>query len=166
MAAGEADARHDASDLRQGLGWLVLGIAVLVASLRMDRLQSQGVAAYAAPGLLPGLLGLATILFGTLLTWRGWRARDTRDRAAPQPGSARLALVLALCLVFGLGLVGHGLPFWAAAALFVMASILVLRRADGAVLTARRVASAVLIGLGAGLGATLVFQELFLVRLP
>jgi len=78
--------------------------------------------------------------------------------------------VLGLCLLFGGGLVGHGLPFWAAAALFVTAAVLILqgasRKAAGVGLSLRTVLIAAVIGLGAGALVTLVFQEFFLVHLP
>ncbi len=158
------------ADARDGLLWLVLGVAVLAGSLTMDRLANQGVAPYAAPGLLPGLLGIAMMLLGGVLALRGWRQRRRPVPTAERAGWGRLALVLALCLVFGVGLVGHGLPFWLAAALFVAAAILALqqaeRRAAGQRLTLRAVGIAVVIGLAAGLGVTLVFQDLFLVHLP
>ena len=80
----------------------------------------------------------------------------------------RLLIVLALCLAFGVGLVGHGVPFWLAAAIFVSATIAILqypqRRADQQV--TRGIITAIVIGLGAGVAITLVFQEFFLVRLP
>ena len=80
----------------------------------------------------------------------------------------RFLVVLCLCLAFGVGLVGHGLPFWLAAAFYVSATIFVLqyprRRAANQIL--RGAGVAVLIGLCAGLAITLVFQEFFLVRLP
>ena len=66
-------ARDDAptsarADLRQGLGWVALGVAVLVGSITMDRLEKQDVNPYTVPGLLPGLLGLAMMLLGGILT--------------------------------------------------------------------------------------------------
>jgi hypothetical protein len=156
------------NDLAEGLGWLVLGGAVLIGSVTMDRLQSQGVQPYAAPGLLPGLLGIALFLFGLLFTLRGRGSRPDAPRGQGTR-SRRLVLVLALCLVFGVGLVGHGLPFWAASALFVTVSILVLQSTEqpgAGRLHPRQLATAALIGLGAGFGVTLLFQDLFLVRLP
>jgi hypothetical protein len=79
-------------------------------------------------------------------------------------------LVLALCLTFGVVLVGHGLPFWLAAAIFVSIAIVALqrpqRRAAGERMALRKFASAIVIGLCAGGAVTLVFQQLFLVRLP
>jgi hypothetical protein len=78
--------------------------------------------------------------------------------------------VLGLCLAFGVGLVGHGLPFWLAAAIFVTVAIVSLqyreRKASGEKLSLRRLITAAAIGLGAGAAITVVFQEIFLVRLP
>ncbi len=152
---------------RDGLGWAALGVVTVVLSARMDRLADQGVPSFAAPGLLPGLLGALMALSGTLLALR--RGRAATAPAAPTQG-VRLLVTLVLCLAFSLGLIGHGLPFWLAASLFVTMSVLVLqapqRRAAGCGFDARAVASAVAIGLGAGAVATLVFQYIFLVQLP
>lgn len=161
------------ADLGNGSGWLALGIAILIGSLHMDRLESQGINPYTAPGLLPGVLAIAMILFGGLLALRGWRPRRFGQRSEQAPahaGSARLALVLGLCLVFGIVLVGHGLPFWAASSPFVAASILCLQRTEGPMAGSRsivrQVAVPVVIGLAAGVVVTLVFQGIFLVHLP
>lgn len=161
------------TDFIAALMWIAFGIAVAIGSWRMDRLENQDVNPYTVPGLLPGLLGIALIFFGALLLLRSWRqgALDAGvARASPMSaaGRKRLLIVLALCLTFGIGLVGHGLPFWLAAAIFVSATISILqypqRRAAGQV--GRGLVTAVAIGLGAGLAITLVFQEFFLVRLP
>lgn len=163
------------AELKQALGWAVLGAAVLIGSLRMDRLASQGINPYTVPGLLPGLLGIVILLLAGLLALRSWRrgalAGDSAEKLPLHAASARrIGLVLVLCLVFGVLLVGHGLPFWAASAIFVSVAIVTLqqplRRAAGRGLGLRDVAVAVAIGLGAGGAITLVFQQIFLVRLP
>ena len=80
-----------------------------------------------------------------------------------------IAVVLVLCVTFAAGLVGHGLPFWAAAAIFVTASVLILQATEGKITgsdLARKFFVAVVIGLGAGGLITLVFQDIFLVHLP
>lgn len=175
-APGAHDADRGASpraDLIGGVAWMALGLAILVASLRMDRLENQGVNPYTVPGLLPGLLGIAMMILGGLLAIRAWRTGGFGRSAAAGGGTAmrnRLLLVLGLCLTFGIVLVGHGLPFWLAAAVFVTVAILALqqaqRRAAGEKLTPRAALVAAVIGLGAGGAITLVFQELFLVHLP
>ena len=177
------------SDLKDGAGWIALGTAVLVASLRMDRLESQGINPYTIPGLLPGLLGAAMILLGGVLALRSWR-RGALHEGLPAADAARrsqrkrIAIVLALILGYGLVLVGHpsllvhllvpgslaGLPFWLASALFVATAILVLQRmsadpADRAI-TLPLVAKAVVIAVLAAVAIQLVFQDVFLVRLP
>ncbi len=171
-----ADARLAArAELKQAFGWAVLGGAILVASLRMDRLDSQGINPYTVPGLLPALLGLVMLLLAGLLALRSWQRGALQANMAIAPAfdaanARRVALVLALCLSFGVLLVGHGLPFWAAAALFVSLAILSLqaplRRAASHRLGLRDIVIALVIGLGAGGAITLVFQQIFLVRLP
>jgi cadmium resistance protein CadD (predicted permease) len=162
------------TDLRAAFVWMVFGAAVLIGSLRMDRLEKQDINPYTAPGLLPGLLGIVTMLLGFLLALRSWRRRVAHpDEVSPGTGVAekkRILLVIVLCVGFGAGLVGHGLPYWAAAAVFVSIAILSLqhvqRQAAGQRLGLVPIAKAVAIGLGAGIAITLVFQELFLVHLP
>lgn len=164
-------------NLQDAVVWAVFGGIILVASLSMDRLESQGINPYTAPGLLPGLLGVAMMCLGVLLAFRsigeGALARHVPvampgEQAAG--GHRQLVRVLVLCLIFTVVLLGHGLPFWLVGAIFVSASILTLqhgqRRATQTRLGWREIATAVLIGLGAGGAITLIFQTLFLVRLP
>ena len=200
-AAAEAEAAAHArktsprSDLRQSLGWIALGIATTIGSLRMDRLEKQDINPYTVPGLLPGLLGAAIVFFGALMLFRSWRrlakAPHERRSAAPKAlapqcearrysdawhprteadraEARRMWTVLALCIGFAGGLVGHGLPFWAAAAAFVTVTIGLLQFAERSAKNQRLrgLAFALAVGLGAGIVITLVFQEFFLVRLP
>lgn len=174
--APEADAPvHPRSDLKDGLGWVALGVAILVGSLRMDRLEAQHINPYTVPGLLPGLLGLAMILLGAILALRSWR-RGALKLALPAPSAdqreehRRIWVVVALCMGYAVVLVGHGLPFWLASAIYVTGSILVLQRLSREEaerrFSVRGFAKALAIGLGAGVVTSLVFQELFLVRMP
>jgi len=162
------------SDFLSAIGWMGLGIAILIGSVTMDRLEKQGINPYTIPGLLPGLLGIAMTILGALLAARSWRphllASAGHGAPADRAGQKRLLLVLGLCLAFGVVLVGHGLPFWLAATIFVSAAILSLqyqqRQSSGQKLSTRMFATAAAIGLGAGIIITIVFQEIFLVRLP
>lgn len=173
LAGAENPISRDRTDLKEGLAWCAFGVAVLIGSLTMDRLAEQGVPIYAAPGLLPGLLGIVMILFGAAVAARRKPIPVTKEemelrRYRLQLG--RLALVAGLCVIYSVVLIGRGLPFWLASALFVSTSILVLqhpqRKAAGRRLDARAVAFAVVVGLGAGILATLVFEKFFLVHLP
>jgi Tripartite tricarboxylate transporter TctB family len=162
------------SDFLSAIGWMALGVAILIGSVTMDRLENQDINPYTIPGLLPGLLGIAMTILGALLAARSWRphllASAARGVPVNRAEQKRILLVLGLCLAFGVGLVGHGLPFWLAAAIFVTVAIVSLqyreRKASGEKLSLRRLITAAAIGLGAGAAITVVFQEIFLVRLP
>ena len=163
-------------DFVSAIGWIGLGIAILIGSVMMDRLEKQNINPYTIPGLLPGLLGIAMTILGALLAVRSWRPGLLAKPAAPTDASNQLAeprrllLVIGLCLIFGVVLVGHGLPFWLAAAIFVTASILSLqyqqRESSGQQLNAGFFIKAAVIGFGSGIVTSIVFQEIFLVRLP
>jgi hypothetical protein len=161
------------SDFIAALCWIMFGGAVSVGAWNMDRLENQDVPPYAVPGLLPFFLGLAIVFFAALMLARALRRGALASGAARPAGMSsaerkRFLAVLALCLTFAVVLVGHGLPFWLAATVFVAVTIFVLqypqRRAAHQVL--RGVGLAIMIGLGAGLGVTLLFQDVFLVHLP
>jgi uncharacterized membrane protein YhaH (DUF805 family) len=161
------------SDFIAALCWIAFGAAVSTGAWNMDRLENQDVPPYAVPGLLPFFLGLAIVFFAALMLARALRDGALAAEAARPAGMSpterkRFLVVLALCLTFAVALVGHGLPFWLAAAVFVSVTIFVLqfpqRRAAHQVL--RGVVLAIMTGLGAGFGATVVFQDIFLVHLP
>ncbi len=163
-----------AGELRAGLVWVVFGLAVLILSLRMDRLEAQHINPYTAPGLLPALLGIVTILLGGLMFLRSWR-RGGRFAGGPRMATSalamrRLALVIGLIVAYAVVLLGRGLPFWLGAAIYVASSIILLqapqRAAEGRGLTAREAAIALVIGVAAGWVITWIFQDAFLVRLP
>ena len=166
---------HPRKDLYDGVGWVALGVAILIASLLMDRLEQQHINPYTVPGLLPGLLGLLMILLGGILALRSWR-RGALTSPLPAPTAddreqrRRIWIVVALCLGYAVVLVGHGLPFWLASAIYVSVSILILRRIsrdeNERRLTPRAWLKAIVIGLASGVITSYVFQELFLVRMP
>lgn len=163
------------SDFWQGVGWMVFGLVVLVLSITMDRLQSQNINPYTIPGLLPGLLGIAMMLVGGIVAVRSWR-RGAFDHPR-EPFTAhqrevrkRVWTVVALVTVYSVVLVGHGLPFWVASAIFIAGTILILQRMSQAEeerrLTPRLWIKALVIGVLASVITQVVFQDIFLVRLP
>jgi hypothetical protein len=157
------------AELVWAAGWTAFGGAMLYGGWTMDRLEAQHINPYTAPGLVPGLLGAGLVLMGVLLFVRALRAKAALAPAQADGDNdpARFAVSLALCLGYGLGLVGRA-PFWLATFLFVFAAITVLqwreRRAAGSL--GRGLALAAACAAGTALGVTLLFQELFLVRLP
>lgn len=151
------------SDTAQGAFWIAVGAAIFYASWTMERLASLGVKPFSAPGLLPGVLGIFIVVLGVAMLLRG-------KATSPQPAIEwrRIVLPLALCLGFAGGLVGRGPPFWAAAWIFIALMIWTLqyreRKAKGEL--GRLAAVSLSIGAGASIAIALVFQELFLIRLP
>ena len=91
----------------------------------MDRLENLDINPYTAPGLVPGVLGAVIALCGRSHGACAPCARRRVRAGTPREPifTWRVALSLALCLGFGLGLVGRGPPFWAAAALFLFLHI-------------------------------------------
>jgi len=151
------------SDTVQGAFWIAVGGAIFYASWTMDRLANLGVQAFSAPGLLPGIVGLFIALLGIAMVLRG-----KKQGLAEAIEWRRLVLPIGLCLGFAAGLVGRGLPFWLAAWVFVAVMIWTLQYQERkAKSELRRLAALSLsIGLAAGVAISLVFQEVFLIRLP
>lgn len=159
-----------------GLAWIVLGVAIVYGSWVMDRLEKLHINPYTAPGLVPGILGGFIALFGLIMAVRALRdgafTAGAVKLAAIAPSRdtvRRTGLSLALCLGFGLGLIGRGPPFWFGAALFLFLHIYLFDRMDSPVAPngeARRIGKAVAVAIVVSALVTLIFQEFFLVRLP
>jgi hypothetical protein len=93
----------------------------------------------------------------------GWAVRAARSKATAD--GRRLLVAAVLGIAYAGVLVGR-VPFWLASALFVFAFTTAFEWDQGPERRARRVIEAALIGLGTGLAVTLVFEKLFLLRLP
>lgn len=159
------------ADFLSGIVWLLLAIGIIVMSWRMDRLAHLQVSIYSAPGLLTGVLGIAIAIMGAVLILRAVRAGALQQAELPRfslRAQWRLFTGAALCLIFAGGVVGSGVPFWLAAALFIAIFVFVFqfedRRHNGTL--PRGALFAAVYGLICGFAIQYVFQELFLVRLP
>jgi putative tricarboxylic transport membrane protein len=155
------------ADLRFGLGWVAFGATVLVASWRMDRLESLHINPWSAPGLMPGVLGALMMLFGAALAIRAFsstQASETPSAATP----SRTVLALILCVGYAAGLLGHGWPFWLTSGAFLFVCILAFRWLDRDAGTTFKslVPTTAAIALVAALVIGALFEQLFLVRLP
>lgn len=152
-----------------GAGWFVFGAAVLAASWRMDRLEGLHINPWSVPGLLPGLLGALMIFFGAALFLRRPVADSGGEPVRGAPGG-RIWLALALCIGYAAGLLGRGLPFWLASAAFMFVAILAFRwldrDAEAPSSLGRLALGSATIALAASIAISLLFQEIFLVRLP
>jgi hypothetical protein len=179
------------ADLVSGGIWMAVGIAIAIGSWTMDRLEKQGVPAFAAPGLVPGMLGVLITVAGLAIVLRSLQRGAMAGSAGAGPGPStssgrtggaagqteveagrsdiwrRAGLTLVLCLGFAAGLVGR-VPFWIAATVYLFLHIFLLqlpeRRAAGQV--ARGAVFAAAVAIVAGVTIALLFQHVFLVRLP
>ena len=157
------------SDRLFGASWFALGVAVLAASWRMDRLEGLHINPWSVPGLLPGLLGALMILFGAALCLRRPADESGGEPVRGSPGG-RIWLALALCVGYAAGLLGRGLPFWLTSTGFLFIAILVFRwldrDAEASGSLGRLVLGSAAIAIAASTAVSLLFQEVFLVRLP
>ncbi|MBK7079909.1 MAG: tripartite tricarboxylate transporter TctB family protein [Betaproteobacteria bacterium] len=173
MNAGSYPASPRA-DFLGALAWIAFGALIVVMSWQMDRFAAQGATPHTYPGLWPGLVGGMLAALGGILALRslgrarsaGWQAGESDDTEIVAP--SRFALGAGLFFVYALLLVGRGLPFWLGTALFVTAFVFLFQRAqrtaDGR--AARGIVVALVCGGATAAAVTVVFEQLFLVRLP
>lgn len=142
----------------------LFGAAATFESWRMPRLDHLGIDPMSAPGLTPGLLGLVLTILGLILAVRSAKPiPDGAGTATAERGWGRLAITLALCLIYAVGLLGR-LPFPIATALFVGAFIAVFLYGQRSLLTVAALSIAMAVGVAASV--TVLFERVFLVRLP
>lgn len=168
-----------------GLIWVALGAAIIYGSWKMDRLTSLQIHPATAPGLVPGLLGAGIAILGLVLILRR-QAGATGDfsiakeeqaagiAAEPQDASDegiawnRVLLSWALCMSYGAVLLGRGLPYWVLTAAFLFLHINLIDDTENvpAKLDRRRAVVAAIIAALFATAVALVFEKIFLVRLP
>ncbi len=161
-------------DLWTAAVFLAAGAAIIYAAWVMPTFREQLGQAYTAPGLVPALYGT---IIAILALWLAARSlgRGALKRGAGGPPRARregysnvrLVLAAALCLGFAVGMVTR-LPFWLATAIFVFLFILIFewRREQSWRARLRPIVTAALLAGITGLLVVLVFERVFLVRLP
>jgi hypothetical protein len=151
------------------------GIAVLVMSIQMPRLEDQKVNPYSVPGVVPGFLGaivafLGVILFVRSLIRQGYRLEITGRTIGDffrHEETRRIALTIAISVVYGVVLIGR-IPYELATGLYVAAFIVVFeyRWKEPLAGQGKTVALALLIGALTAAIVGLVFRYVFLVNLP
>jgi putative tricarboxylic transport membrane protein len=156
------------ADLVTAAVLFALGVAIMQQAWQMPRFVEQSGTGLTAPGIVPGFYGAMLALLSGVLGLRamrrgGWAVRAPRRAAT---GDGRQLLTAAVLGVLYAGVLVGRVPFWMAAALFVFAFTAAFEWDQGPERRARRVVEAALIGLGTGLVVTLVFEKLFLLRLP
>lgn len=153
------------ADLVTSLVLITLGAAMVWGGYVMDRLEIRGIHPASIPGLVPMGLGAAIILCAGLLfvtSYRGGAHEGIDFGKVPV-----LIWTAVLCSAFALLLIGR-LPFFWATFIFISAATARFRwRSDVSLaLNGRQVARAVVSGLVFSAIITVLFRDLFLVRLP
>lgn len=160
-APGGSSAR---SDIVGGAAWIGLGALIVAESLRMDRFEKMGATLYTMPGFVPGMVGILLMLLGAVLALRGWSRRRGASGPPVQPLLNRRALsTAALALVYAGLLIGR-VHFLVATAAFVAAFVWLFTPEGTS--RRRRWLAALAAGVLTALLVDLVFEDLFLVRLP
>ena len=160
------------SDAIAAYALVAFGALIVLLSWRMDRFEAQEGTLWTAPGLWPGAIGLCIVALALVLAARshrraralGWMAADRDD--TPLVPTPRFSLAVALFFVYGLALVGRGLPFWLGTTVFVAVYVFLLRDWPAGTTRLRQGIVALAIGAATALVVTLVFERIFLVRLP
>ena len=144
------------------------GTAILVASLRMDRLTDRGIEVWSAPGLTPGVVGALMIVLSLVLGTQALRAPAQADESDAPGAMRRTGLALLLCVLFAGITLGHGTPFVVEGAVFIFVFTTLFSwaewRASGRV--ARGLAQTLAVAVGASAFISWLFESVFLVRLP
>ena len=165
------------ADFWFGLGLVALGIAAAFESWRMPRLADLNVHPMTVPGLVPGMIGVVIAVLGAVLFLRAARVgghrssrRARSDNGAPTDPvnqTRRFFITLALCLGYAGGLIGS-VPFWAATGFFVFLFVMIFEWQASRSMTGhlRAAATAMLLAIVVAAAVTVVFQQVFLVRLP
>jgi hypothetical protein len=150
------------ADRLGGAAWMALGVAMVAGAWQMDRFTSMGGTVYTAPGLVPGFYGLLLIVLGAVLAWRSVRAGTAAQPQAEPLLNGRIGLMLLLSLGYAAVAVGR-LPFGPSTAVFVTAFCWLF---DDQPSKVRRGVTAGLAGVLTAVIVVLVFERVFLVRLP
>jgi Tripartite tricarboxylate transporter TctB family len=144
-----------------------LGVAAL--AWRMPTFVEQSRTGLTAPGIVPGFHALVMALLALVLGLRAVRRGALHQRGGGAPLTAADARSLGTAALLGAlyaGVMVGRLPFWLASALFVFAFCAAFEWSAGPRGRVRRLIEAALLGVGTGLVVTIVFERVFLVRLP
>lgn len=147
---------------------LALGMAVTYGGWVMDRLEIRRIHPASIPGLLPIILGCALMICAVVLyTQVSSKAAGDPNLPLSRAKFGRFFLILAVTLTYAIGLVGN-VPFWLATLIFIAVFICVFEwPAEVTTKNIFRMASiAIAEGALVAVGVSMLFEKVFLVRLP
>lgn len=162
------------ADLITSILLMAIGLGAAIESWRMPRLQQLGVSIYSAPGVVPFLLGIVIAFLALILLVRSLRAggftlllSGTGEPLIAGDGAKRFVMTAGLTLGYALVLVGR-LPFWLATSIFVGAFVMIFEWQAGLGGTGftRRAVAVAAFALAVGVSVSVLFEKIFLVRLP
>lgn len=157
-------------DLITSVFLMILGLAVVEESWRMPRFTEVGSSVWAAPGMVPGMLGVALLILAFILFSRTVTARRAGavDDAPGEPGAWRRVLAAVVLCVFYAGVMVGRMPFWLATFIFAFVFILFfeLSEPEARARWMRHVAFALVIAALASGIISYIFQNIFFVHLP
>ena len=147
---------------------LVLGVGMAVGGYTMERLEIRQIHPASIPGLVPMILG--ALMSGCALPLWLSASKDSERGAAPfmAGGSwARLGITTGLCVIYAVVLVGR-IPFFWATSLFITAFALAFALPGAPPGRPRLMAAGISVALGIGMAfaISILFEQVFLVRLP
>ncbi|MDT0682665.1 tripartite tricarboxylate transporter TctB family protein [Roseicyclus sp. F158] len=155
------------ADRLTAIAFAALGLAMAVGGYTMDRLEIRRIHPASIPGLVPMILGVLLVICAIVL-WREARAANAGDAAIFTDGSwTRLGLTAAATLIYAIVLVGW-LPFIWSTGIFVFSFATIFSWPEGAGrgAQAKAIGGALLLAVATGWGTSLLFRDVFLVRLP
>jgi putative tricarboxylic transport membrane protein len=157
------------ADLWTAAVLLCFGLGIVGLAWNMPTFVEQSHTGLTAPGIVPGFYGVVIAFLSVLLGLRALRRGALTQRMqgrALAPGDARQLFTAAVLGTLYAGVLVGRLPFWLASALFVFAFTAIFEWPESAGRRVRRLLEAAAIGLGTGIAVMLVFERIFLVRLP
>jgi putative tricarboxylic transport membrane protein len=157
------------ADLITSIALMALGTATAIESWRMPRYTDVQSDIWSAPGIVPGLLGVALVFMASILGMRALAARgEPSDEASFESGAFfRIGTTVALCVLYA-GVLVNRIPFWLATFVFVFVFIAVfeLIEAEARRRWMRHVAIAMMIAAVTSGTVSYIFANIFFVRLP
>ncbi len=157
----------DRKDFWGGIAWMIFGAGILGECLRMDTFSKMGATMYTMPALVPGIFGSLLIILGAVLALRKTSPHHVVDHSVVDRSlpwiNRRVVIACAMMLAYGLLLVGR-LNFMLASAMFVTAFVYQFSPTDKT--TRQKIVLALSAGIISALMIGLIFERIFLVRLP